>query len=141
MKQRENIFTDEELIEEYNKNKHLGKLAHHFKVPVIQIWRKCQKLGLAFKTGGKTEKLPLNEILEGFHGYYPTNKLRKRIIKENILPYKCNNCGIDKWNGSDIVLQLDHINGESTDHRLENLQLLCPNCHSQTDTWCGKNKG
>jgi len=141
MKQRHNNFTDEELIEAYNELKHLGKIAHKFKVPHIQIWRKCQKLNLHFKNGGNNEKINLNEILEGFHGYYPTNKLRKRIIKEKILPYECAKCGIHKWNGCDIVLQLDHINGESTDHRLENLRLLCPNCHSQTDTWCGKNKG
>ncbi|MGB2240169.1 MAG: HNH endonuclease [Pseudomonadales bacterium] len=55
--------------------------------------------------------------------------------------YNCSSCGIgDEWNGKPITLQLDHINGVNNDHRLDNLRMLCPNCHSQTDTWCGRNK-
>ena len=51
----------------------------------------------------------------------------------------CECCGLKKWNGKQIKLQLHHINGDNTDNRLENLQLLCPNCHSLTDTYCGNN--
>ena len=54
--------------------------------------------------------------------------------------YKCHICGIDEWNDKAIVLQLDHINGVKRDNRIENLRFLCPNCHSQTDTFAGKNK-
>lgn len=54
--------------------------------------------------------------------------------------YCCEVCGISAWNNKPLTLQLDHKNGNSDDHRLENLQLLCPNCHTQTDTWCGRNK-
>jgi len=72
---------------------------------------------------------------------YPTNLLKKRLLNENILENKCNECGLPPiWNGKLLVLQLDHINGISTDHRLSNLQLLCPNCHTQTQTFAGKNK-
>lgn len=53
--------------------------------------------------------------------------------------YKCNCCGIKDWNGKPIVLQLDHVNGIHTDNRWDNLRLLCANCHSQTDTYAGKN--
>ena len=60
--------------------------------------------------------------------------------KEQILENVCSECGITEYNDKPIVLQLDHINGKSKDHTLKNLRLLCPNCHSQTDTWCGKNK-
>jgi len=53
----------------------------------------------------------------------------------------CEFCGIGpSWNDKSLTLQLDHINGVNTDNRLENLRILCPNCHSQTDTWCGKTK-
>ena len=65
--------------------------------------------------------------------------LKKRLIRENILEYKCNECAITIWNNKNIVLHLDHINGINDDHRLENLRLLCPNCHSQTPTYCGRN--
>lgn len=66
--------------------------------------------------------------------------VRKAILKNNLIEYKCI-CGIkDSWNGSSISLQLDHINGNRKDHRLENLRWLCPNCHSQTNTFCSKNR-
>ena len=68
-----------------------------------------------------------------------TQHIKRRILKENIRPYMCEECGItDTYNGKPIVHQLHHINGNSKDHRLENLQLLCPSCHSQTDNWSGK---
>lgn len=50
-------------------------------------------------------------------------------------------CGISEWNGVPAPLQLDHVNGDRRDNRLENLRILCPNCHAQTDTWCGRNMG
>ena len=139
MQERHKIC-DDDLLDAYSKEPHLGKLAVKFKVSHIQIWRKCKILGLAFKMGGKNEKIPLQEILEGFHPYYQTLKLKKRLIKENIFENKCLNCSITTWNDKEIILHLDHINGDSSDHRISNLRLLCPNCHSQTDTWCGRNK-
>lgn len=79
----------------------------------------------------------LNEILT-IDSYYQSNNLKLRLIKENIKEYKCEKCGISEWNNEQIGLQLHHINGENTDNRIENLILLCPNCHSQTDNYCGK---
>ena len=56
------------------------------------------------------------------------------------MPYLCGICGLGpEWNGMVLVLQIDHINGDSTDSRLENLRFLCPNCHSQTETFAGRN--
>ena len=53
----------------------------------------------------------------------------------------CEDCGItDTYNGKPITLQCDHIDGDNDNHSLDNLRLLCPNCHSQTETWCGRNK-
>lgn len=64
--------------------------------------------------------------------------LRRWYIKGEYTPYVCDCCGISEWQGQKIVLQLDHKNGDNHDNRLENLHWLCPNCHSQTDTFCGK---
>lgn len=69
--------------------------------------------------------------------------VRKYIISENLIPYKCAFCGNDgHWNGKEMALELDHINGIPNDHRLENLRFLCPNCHATTETYCKpKDKG
>jgi len=66
--------------------------------------------------------------------------LRRNILKSKILEYKCAICGIDEWNGKNLSLQIDHKNGCRTDDRIENLQWLCPNCHTQTETWGTKRR-
>ena len=65
--------------------------------------------------------------------------IRKRILQEKLIEYKCAICGIDKWQGKEITLTLDHIDGVNNNHSLENLRFLCPNCDSQQPTYCGKN--
>lgn len=67
--------------------------------------------------------------------------VKKYLIKFNLLEWKCFDCGNDgTWNNKKLNLQLEHKNGVYNDNRLENLCFLCPNCHSQTDTYCGRNK-
>lgn len=66
--------------------------------------------------------------------------LRRCILKHNLLPYKCDICGVTEWNGKTLSLELDHINGKNNDNRLENLRFLCPNCHSQTSTYGSRNQ-
>lgn len=55
--------------------------------------------------------------------------------------YKCSCCGISEWNDKALTLEIDHIDGRSDNNRPENLRLICPNCHSQTDTYKSKNRG
>jgi ribosomal protein L37E len=64
--------------------------------------------------------------------------LKKKLLKEGLKVYKCERCGLTEWLGEQISLHLHHINGDHFDNRLENLMLLCPNCHSQTDSFAGK---
>lgn len=67
--------------------------------------------------------------------------VRRLILQSGILEYKCKRCGMNpEWNGEPLTLQLEHINGRRHDHRIENLCFLCPNCHTQTDTYAGRNK-
>lgn len=85
-----------------------------------------------------TKAIPLEKILVNYSNY-DTGKLKRRLLAAGLLEEKCYECGNGSlWNGKKIVLQLDHINGNAHDNRLINLRLLCPNCHSQTDTYCGK---
>ena len=68
--------------------------------------------------------------------------VNKRTIREILLkerPYRCERCGLTEWLNDSIILQVHHIDGNSNNNTRNNLMLLCPNCHSQTDNWCHKN--
>ena len=71
---------------------------------------------------------------------YQSYKLKKRLIAEGIKKSVCESCGQSEWLEQPIPLELHHINGNNSDNRLENLRLLCPNCHALTDSYRGKNK-
>ncbi|HKC65256.1 MAG TPA: HNH endonuclease signature motif containing protein [Pyrinomonadaceae bacterium] len=86
-------------------------------------------------------EIPLSDILIENSTYTTMWRLKLRLVREALLEYKCYLCGLTEWKGKPITLQLDHINGVHLDHRIENLRLLCPNCHSQTETFAGRNKG
>lgn len=86
-------------------------------------------------------KMSLEKILVKDSLYSTTSSLRERLIKENVLPNRCSICAINEWQGKPLSLHLDHIDGVNTNNLISNLRLLCPNCHSQTSTYCGRNKG
>lgn len=81
----------------------------------------------------------LDEILVKDSKYTNKRFLKKRLLESKILPNQCQLCGqLPEWNGKPLTLQLDHKNGDNQDNRLENLRIVCPNCHTQTDTYAGK---
>lgn len=97
--------------------------------------------GQAHGTSVSPRTVDLNTILVRGYKRSLTSSDKKRILRAGLLERKCQLCNLgEKWEGKPLVLRLDHINGDRYDHRIENLRLLCPNCDSQTDTVCGRNK-
>ncbi len=88
------------------------------------------------KNPSARHRYPLEAILVEKSPYYSTGHLRRRLITAGLKPAHCEDCGLHEWKGSPLPLHLDHINGDHTDNRLENLRILCPNCHAITETWC-----
>lgn len=117
-----NYKTIKSKIEEYNID------ISHFK----------GKKWMSGKTLNIRQKKPLSDILVQNSNFNST-KLKLRLIDEGVKEHKCERCGNTEWQGDEIPLELHHINGNHNDNRIENLQMLCPNCHSQTTTFCGKN--
>jgi hypothetical protein len=66
--------------------------------------------------------------------------IKRHLLRAGIIVNRCDWCGLSEWRGRPLSIQLDHVNGIRDDHRVENLRMLCPNCHSQTDTFAAKNR-
>lgn len=92
-----------------------------------------QRWNTGFNNTNKTARYKLEDILQK-NIKYSSDSLRKRLINEGIKESKCEQCGC-----TDVILELHHINGDHYDNRLENLQILCPNCHSKTENF--RNRG
>lgn len=95
-----------------------------------QAWNKGKSIG---------PKRKLSEFLCKDGPFIKSNDLKKRLIREGIMNHECQICKLSKWNDSHIPLELDHINGDHFDNRLDNLRVICPNCHAQTETYCSRN--
>ncbi|MGW1116994.1 HNH endonuclease [Streptomyces tanashiensis] len=97
-------------------------------------------LGQAHQRGkqGPTPVKRAEEILVRHEGRRRTRThLLRRALREVGVPEECIECGVGpEWLGKPMTLEIDHINGDWSDDRRENLRLLCPNCHATTDTWC-----
>jgi hypothetical protein len=100
-------------------------------------WNKDKKTG---RNAIWDVKYPLEEVMVKNSTYARTH-MRRRLIREEIIPYECQVCGIEPyWNGQNMPLVLDHINGVNNDNRKENLRFVCSNCDSQLPTYKSKNK-
>ena len=136
--------------ESYSISQALMKLGLSPRGGNYKVFKKFQKLynidtshftGQGHMKGKKNNTLTkcLSEILVK-DCEYSSNKLRKRLIEEGIKEHKCECCGLTEWLGEPIPLELDHIDGDHYNNLIENLKILCPNCHAKTPTYRGRNK-
>ncbi len=142
-------ITNEEFINVVNNNNIMLTASKILKIPFMTFRARAIKLGVYKPNQSrkgikrsvgeyKNRRIPISDILNGKYPHYQTSKLKKRLIKEKLKENKCEECGITKWNNKQISIQLHHIDGNSRNHNLKNLCLLCPNCHSQTNNHSGK---
>jgi hypothetical protein len=97
-------------------------------------WTKAVRRG-ALKA--RARRWPIAKILAESRN---RSSIKRRLLEAGILENRCDDCGIAEWRGRRLSIQLDHRNGVRDDHRLENLRMLCPNCHSQTETFAARNR-
>ena len=151
-------WTDEQFIEAVRSSLSYAQVIEKLGLKVAgsnydTVKRKIQELNLDIshmtgKVWNQGERFriikparPLSEILVEHSTWINSNNLRKRLLKEGVKKYKCECCNRTEWLGKPIKLELHHINGIKDDLRIENLQILCPNCHAYTDNYRGKNIG
>lgn len=103
-----------------------------FNIDISHFTGQGWNVGLKFRP---MKTFTLDEILIENSNYTNTYNLKNKLFKENIKEKKCETCENTEWLGKPISLELHHINGINNDHRLENLKILCPNCHSQTPNY------
>lgn len=116
-----------------NQHQHIRRMIDKFGIDTNHFLGYRHNLG---NTSNK-KKLPV-EIFT--IGQRQKSFLLRRALLESGIEYKCLICDIDKWRNSKLNLEIDHIDGNSTDNRIQNLRFLCPNCHSQTATFGFKGK-
>jgi 5-methylcytosine-specific restriction endonuclease McrA len=145
--------SDEEFIRLFSRSHNEREFAYSLGIrnlggaTYFALKKRCEDLRLdRAKQWAGAKKAPGTPFYQSDEVYFAENTAhtgadtRTRIRREGLLPYRCSICGNSgRWNEQELTLEIDHINGDHFDNRLANLRFLCPNCHSQTQTYGGKN--
>jgi hypothetical protein len=143
MKKR--TWTDDDLKKSIKKCKSFAEVAYDLNLcrsSNSSLKKRAIELNLNtnhFRVSGY-EPSSLSDILVYSSKIPSSHKLKLRLILEGLKTYKCECCGISEWNGKPAPIELDHIDGNRHNNTIDNLRILCPNCHAQTHTYRAKNK-
>lgn len=111
---------------------HIRRRIEHFGIDVSHFTHQPSK-------SSNTKKSWRQILKSGHTGYRRSAHQLRRALIESGVPCTCK-CGLkNKWRGHRLVLRIDHVNGDWSDNRRSNLRFMCPNCHSQTDTFGNSN--
>ena len=152
MSKQKNSFTDEQLIEAVKNSLSKAEVIRKLDLVVgganyYTVDKNIKRLGLdtshftgqGWNVGNRYKpvqgKRDLKEVLVENSTWTSTYHLKERLLNEGLKEEKCELCGNTKWMGQPIPLELHHINGVHDDLRIENLQILCPNCYKFTDNY------
>lgn len=113
----------------------LKKLCQDNDIDVSHFTGQAWNSGQSFKNPGKV--IPIEENFRGHP--ISSNSLKHKLWKAGLKKRECEECHITEWQGKPAPLELDHVDGVSTNNEFSNLRILCANCHALTDTYCGKN--
>lgn len=119
----------------HDQGHHMSECRRHFNF-CKAAWDKAVRRG---ELTPRPWKIPIEDISVS-DGTTRRCHVRYRLLRSGLMKPCCQRCGLTHWLGEKLSLELHHINGIPDDNRLENLNLLCPNCHSLTPNYCGKNK-
>lgn len=145
-------MNDHEFIEICKKSSSMSESARVINIPFTSFIRKAKRLECYSPNQGWSRgKVSVidNRISSKYksdeifceNSQVSRSRIKKLLISLSLAEYVCGICNMDPiWNGKSLSLHIDHINGIRNDNRLENLRFLCPNCHSQTETYCTLNK-
>lgn len=150
-----NKWTDEQLIAAVKSSTSISQVLEKLGLKpaggnYIHVPREIKRLSLDtshFRGQGSNKgkvlgpRRPIKEYLVVDGPKLSSHHLKRKLINEGVKQRRCENCGLTEWLGLEISLELHHVDGRRGNNTLENLLLLCPNCHAQTETYRGKNKG
>lgn len=136
----------EQILEWIKDNQPKAFICRELRCKPLTLDMNLKKMGIDYKgnMGLKGKKIAPNRrhvseyLING--SLITSYKLKKKLIRDGVKEEKCEICGLTEWNGKNIPLEIHHLDGEGFNNELDNIKLICPNCHAQSDYYRGRNK-
>ncbi len=139
------IVRKQEILNWVHNNESKSFICRELKCKPETLESYLKKIGITYQgnKGLKGKRIGVGKLSAEEYAkrvYVSAHKLKLRLLSEGIKKHQCEVCGITEWNGKPVPIELDHIDGNHFNNNFDNLRIICPNCHAQTDTNSGKNR-